>query len=203
MWFYKAPLIAKEDILLVMGRSDLTHWATTGALIRTALEVTPHPNYKQGSGHCDVAVIKLNEEVSFKTTVRPICLWTGDTNLKHITGSKGVVAGWGKSEEVQNVVAVPRKVDMPVVSQETCLRSHADFKNLTSEMTFCAGNKDGSGPCSEDSGAGFIVKKGERWYLRGLVSTAIKNEDYSCNLDEFIVFADIAKLEDWIKVVTK
>ncbi|XP_044261146.1 serine protease gd-like [Tribolium madens] len=201
VWYYKAPLIDKADILLVLGRSDISHWASTGALLRTASQVTPHPNYKQSSGHCDLAIIKMNEKVIFKPTIRPICLWTGDTDLKQFAGVRGVVAGWGKSAEGRNVVAVPRKVAMPVVSQETCLRSHANFRNLTSETTFCAGNRDGSGPCNGDSGAGFIVKREGRWFLRGVVSTAIKKEDFSCDLNEFVVFSDVGKLREWIKEV--
>ncbi|RZC34212.1 Trypsin domain containing protein [Asbolus verrucosus] len=201
VWFYKAPLINKDDILLVMGRSDISHWASAGALIRTAEEVIPHPNYKQGSGHCDVAVIEMNEEVTFRPSIRPICLWSGDTNLKLLSGTSGVVAGWGKSESKHKAVTKPRKVAMPIVSQEVCLRSNLGFKNLTSEKTFCAGNRDGSGPCSGDSGAGFVIKLDGKWYLRGLVSTAIKNADFSCNLNEYIVFSDVAKMNDWIKSV--
>lgn len=98
-------------------------------------------------------------------------------------------------------MAVPRKTSMPVVAQDTCLRSHADFRNLTSEMTFCAGNRDGSGPCNGDSGAGFMVKKEGRWYLRGVVSTAIKKEDFSCDLNEFVVFSDVGKLKGWVQSV--
>lgn len=113
-----------------------------------------------------------------------------------------MVAGWGKDETGAEHVAEPKKVTLPIVSQETCLRSHRAYLNLTSETTFCAGREDGRGPCTGDSGAGFIMKRGERWTLRGIVSVALEDPvSKSCDLTKFFIFADVAKVIKWVKEV--
>lgn len=60
------------------------------------------------------------------------------------------------------------------------------------------GNLDGSGPCSGDSGAGFVMKIDGKWTLRGVVSTALSDTG-SCDLTKYIVFADVSKFRDWIR----
>lgn len=110
------------------------------------------------------------------------------------------MAGWGKDETGAEHVAEPKKVSLPVVSQEACLRSHSAFLNLTSEATFCAGNQDGKGPCTGDSGAGFMIKRGERWTLRGIVSIALEDPvNKSCDLTKYFIFSDVGNLTKWVK----
>lgn len=110
------------------------------------------------------------------------------------------MAGWGKDESGAEHVAEPKKVALPVVSQEMCLRSHRAFLNLTSEATFCAGKQDGRGPCTGDSGAGFMIKRNERWTLRGIVSIALEDPvSKSCDLTKYFIFADVAKVVRWLK----
>lgn len=52
------------------------------------------------------------------------------------------VPGWGKDDTgaISNEVRV---ANMPIVSQETCLRSNIFYHKFTSNKTFCAGFKNG------------------------------------------------------------
>jgi secreted trypsin-like serine protease len=51
-----------------------------------------------------------------------------------------------------------------------------------------------------DSGGGLIIKDNNgRWTLRGLVSAAIRGPDGSCDLENYVVFTDVARHIDWIK----
>lgn len=112
---------------------------------------------------------------------------------------KGVVAGWGKTSPTAFLAANhPHKINLPVISEYDCLQSHQTYTKLTSNKTFCAGLKDGSGPCSGDSGSPFMVNKNKQWILRGIVSQSIKDENGSCDLNHYVVFADAAKFKDWI-----
>lgn len=63
------------------------------------------------------------------------------------------------------------------------------------------GNRDGSGPCAGDSGGGLFVLDDGRWRVRGIVSLALsaKSAEKPCNLDEYVIFTDVAKYRSWIK----
>lgn len=49
------------------------------------------------------------------------------------------ILGWGRDEDDNTFVDEPKQIEMPVVSQEDCLRSDDRFLKLTSNRTFCAG----------------------------------------------------------------
>lgn len=136
---FKAPLIESKDMLIVLGKTNIGNWANGNAVLRDAKKVTVHPDYEQNTGIYDVAIITLNKPVEFTKLVRPICLWDENDTLENIVSKKGTVAGWGKDETGEDFVEMPKKVELPVVSQVTCLRSHVAYQNLTSENTFCAG----------------------------------------------------------------
>lgn len=61
--YYKVQLVATEDILLILGSNDLSHWATSGAVTRGASDVVVHPDFKNNptSANADMALIVLSE----------------------------------------------------------------------------------------------------------------------------------------------
>lgn len=94
----------------------------------------------------------------------------------------------------------PKKIDMPVVSEAECLRSHDIFRNITSNRTFCAGSRDGRGPCNGDEGDGMVFSKKNVWFLRGIVVGFLVDPiTNACNLSEYFVLTDVAKFVDWIE----
>lgn len=73
---------------------------------------------------------------------------------------------------------------------------------ITSNRTFCAGSRDGSGPCYGDSGSGFLIQdqKTKRYHLRGIVSlTLFDDKVRTCDLKQYVVYVDVAKHQDWIR----
>ncbi|KAJ8921253.1 hypothetical protein NQ315_013725 [Exocentrus adspersus] len=209
--FYKIQTVKTEDILFVLGKNDLTHWATNGAITRGATRVQCHPYFQENSksAHGDIAVITLNKPVEISKTIRPVCLWEGSDELDPLVDSRGTLASWGADEKAQKsgqlTVLRANHVEMPIASQFDCLKSDEVFRNLTSEMTFCAGAKDGRGPCVGDSGAGFVIPKDRIFYLRGIasISIATTNKDGTCDLSKYAVFCDVAKFGSWIKSCMK
>ncbi|CAG5047640.1 unnamed protein product [Parnassius apollo] len=149
----------------------------------------------------DIALFTLEQSVQFNNNIKPACLWGGNPDLNRIVGQTGVVTGWGDNEIGKGGHGEPRMIRLPIVSTTDCRASKLDFHKLTSDTTLCAGNRDGSGPCSGDSGGGLFVLDDGRWKLRGIVSLALSatSADKRCNLDEYIVFTDAAKYLSWIK----
>ncbi|KAL1501363.1 hypothetical protein ABEB36_006695 [Hypothenemus hampei] len=201
--FYKVQVVPLEDILLVFGKSNIKNWATsTNINIRGASNVKTHPDFDPNSGHCDISVIRLDRPIDFSATISPICLWEFNDNLNEIMEKTGIVAGWGADEAAQKLgkfsISMAKAIDMPVVPEESCLNSNLTYFQLTSDTTFCAGRRDGTGTCIGDSGAGFMMVQNGRFYLRGLTSL-ILNDAGKCSLGNYMVFVDAGKLLNWIK----
>lgn len=174
-----------------------------GLEIKQSAIVTVHPEYKRGNSDsfdADIAVIVLKTATTYGEYIRPICLWSGANDVQSIEGMKGTIVGWGRDGNGNIVTPVPNKINVPIVPDITCLRSGQAFQRITSNRTFCAGSRDGTGPCSGDSGGGLALKQHDRWALRGIVSVgALDPSTNLCNLKEFVVFTDAAKFTDWIR----
>lgn len=87
---------------------------------------------------------------------------------------------------------------MKIVSEVDCIRSSAVFSKLVTSRTFCAGNRDGVGPCMGDSGSGLVLQRNNRWMLRGIVSFGQTNRG-QCNLYEYVVYVDVAQHLNWLE----
>ncbi|XP_076181121.1 serine protease gd isoform X2 [Ptiloglossa arizonensis] len=192
-----------------LGRYRLRDWEEEGSVNRHVASYKLHPDYRprfdtssQASADSDLAVLVLRERVEFSSVIKPICLWPGSTSLDVVVGRSGSVVGWGRDEFGNPYLQEPRLSIAPVVSQEVCLWSNPEFVLITSNRTFCAGSRNGSGPCNGDSGSGFVIYNAntERYYLRGVVSLSLLDRSsMSCDLTQFVVYVDVAKYLDWIR----
>lgn len=191
-------VLAPDQIFMRIGEHNIHKWTqTTGSKWVGAERILVHSDYKSTSADGDLALLVLTDHVEYSTIIRPICLWRGDASLDRVVGRAGTVVGWGRNENDNQIAPEPKQIQFPVVSQEECLRSHFTFREITSDRTFCAGYKNGSGPCNGDSGGGFIMQNNGRWYLRGLVSMSIANGP-TCDFSQYFVFTDVTKFQEWI-----
>lgn len=192
-------------LLVVLGKCNLQNITEADTSAFKVAAVLPHSDYKLLSGDGDIAVLELQDTMILTDLIQPACLWSGSDDLENIVGLQGVVAGWGKTETGELSLVKPKIVKMPIVSQETCLRSHPQFATVTSDRTLCAGTDDGSGPCNGDSGGGLMINTGRQWVLRGLVSLSLSSgvPAVGCDLSLFVVFTDVSKYKDWLYSVIK
>ncbi|XP_075989031.1 modular serine protease-like [Anticarsia gemmatalis] len=153
----------------------------------------------------DIAVLVLVTPFVYMTYVRPVCL-NFDTNFDRRQlqqGKNGKVAGWGLTAANGNASQVLRVVDMPYINVDTCINTLPPaFREYITGDKFCAGYTNGTALCKGDSGGGLAFADTElgieRYYLRGVVSTAPSNEN-KCNVDTYTTFTKITKHEDFIK----
>ena len=122
-----------------------------------------HPEYDIKTGHNDIAIVKLNQEVKWTDAVKPICL--PDFNEDNI-GDDGYLAGWGyesykdwlydqefiDGEWVAEYNDLPKKlleVKMPILTRSACASEYdSAIKNgeiVLTEKMLCAGGKGKDG----------------------------------------------------------
>ncbi len=191
-----------DEIMLYLGGNNIVDQKEAGSKVAFLKEIIIHSDYmlSDTSYDADIAILIMRRQVEFTEFIRPICLWDGADSLSSIEGQLGTVIGWGRDGSRNSLTREPKKIDIPVVSESECLRSSDTYRYITSNRTFCAGGRDGRGPCNGDSGGGMAFKINNKWVLRGIVSTALADPiENICNLGEYVVFTDVAKFVTWIK----
>jgi secreted trypsin-like serine protease len=193
-----------KDLEIHFGRYDISNDKESDVQKINVQQTIIHPDWLEesdASKDADIAVIILKTPVKYGPNVQPICQWKGSEGISQLKNTTGTVVGWGM--DINNEISKTQKVfSIPIIAQTKCMRNHLNFLFMTSDRTFCATNFDGKGPCKGDSGGGFYIKKGMKWYLRGIVSGAMidYNTQY-CDLLRPVVYVDAAKFQSWTTMV--
>ncbi|XP_034466935.1 complement component 1, r subcomponent isoform X1 [Hippoglossus hippoglossus] len=190
-----------DTVRVYMGLTDV------GTLMVSpvyAASVHIHPDYNNPNHvdyNNDIALIKLQDPITFDSSVMPICLPAQDAT--YVTGTMGLVSGFGVTEtDGRRILTNKLKyVRLPVVDQVTCTQSITLFKrgknnvpSLTNNM-FCAGVPEGGkDSCQGDSGSPYALTDHGRFWAAGIVSWGTgcgKQGTYG-------VYTRVANYLDWI-----
>lgn len=149
----------------------------------------------------DISLLEFEAgSIHFNTFVQPICPLDAE-NVSKMT--EGTVIGWGKSENPNNYHEnIPKLINTIIQTNEKCLPGQGDLAVLSSERTFCAGLRNGSGVCSGDSGGGLFFKVDEVYYLKGIVSSSLLKDD-GCDTSRNAIYTNVPEYMDWIREITK
>ncbi|CAG0895801.1 unnamed protein product [Darwinula stevensoni] len=132
----------------------------------TAATWRPHTSYDNANfvnGH-DIAVIKLNQALTFSPSVQPICVPRSDS-LSDAGACPAKIFGWGRTTETPAVrPLVVQKLDVTVLPKESCL------SEFNKGVICVQGIPSGSGTCSGDSGGPLVVYVGSVAYVMGVDS---------------------------------
>lgn len=196
-----------------IGRYDLTTTVNEPYSMKESIsKIVVHPGWKPKDPRydSDIAILQLQNLVTFSDLVQPVCLPPVDLNAFTIIGR---VVGWGKSETTEKHEVKPKQVEIPAFGNEDCFFTDYRFAQFGSPRTFCAGER-GKTPCQGknkilklrqnsieffhdlgDSGGGFFTQVGSKWTLAGVVSAALIQE---CGQNDFVLFTNVAKFTPWI-----
>ncbi|XP_076010741.1 uncharacterized protein c1s.2 [Genypterus blacodes] len=165
-----------------------------------------HPGYNNPNFlnyNNDIALIKLQNPITFSSSVMPICLPAQDAT--YIAGDMGMVSGFGlRQDENKNLLATNKLnyVRIPVVAPDTC---SASFRELMTSSTkrmpslsanmFCAGLPEGKkDSCQGDSGGPYSLKDNGRIWAAGIVSWG-----FDCGArGSYGVYTKVANYRNWI-----
>ncbi|XP_059815602.1 complement C1s subcomponent-like, partial [Hypanus sabinus] len=166
-----------------------------------AEKVVLHPEYRRQElgrpnyAH-DVALVKLKKKAELGPTVAPLCLpGPGEAGAPPV-GTLGLIAGWGRTENLPTRSADLLWAQIPVVDMELCRR--ADYGGQVPVFTqsmLCAG-QPGTDSCQGDSGGAYVFRgQGGRCVARGIVSFGPQQ----CG--SYGVYTQLGAYADWLREV--
>ncbi|KAJ6638868.1 Organic cation transporter protein, partial [Pseudolycoriella hygida] len=112
----------------------------------------------------DIAMLRLNDRVPITDFIRPICLPDNPDNL--YVDEKAVATGWGTLKEDGKPSCILQEVEVPVLSNEICVKDTNYTDKMITDNMLCAGypgvgKKDS---CQGDSGGPLISQRADKRY---------------------------------------
>ncbi|XP_038121939.1 coagulation factor IX-like [Culex quinquefasciatus] len=192
-----------QRIMAVPGMYNIDNFFDDHAQIVDIDRIIPNEEYihEDDTNDADIAVLRLKSTLEFTEYIIPICPWQGENDLQKIVGQEGIVAGWGLTQ-FGAASTNPTYVRSRVVDRWSCIRNLNRMYPKYARI-FC-GDGEGSVPCNGDSGSGLVIKRGNQYYLRGVVSKGLLDPNtLKCDAKKFAIFTDIAPFRFWLRSVTK
>ncbi|CAB3239924.1 unnamed protein product [Arctia plantaginis] len=154
-----------------LGDHNIKTNAETQHIERKIKRVVRHRGFDMRTLYNDVAVLTLDQPVTFTKNVRPICLPVGGRSTYQ--GNIGTVIGWGSLRESGPQPSVLQEVSIPIWSNYECKLKYGNAApgGIVDHM-LCAG-KASMDSCSGDSGGPLMVNENGRWTQVGIVSWGI------------------------------
>ncbi|XP_031167141.1 ovochymase-1 isoform X2 [Sander lucioperca] len=152
---------------VLAGKHDLDDPNEPGQQLVGVSLIESHPGYDTRTKANDVALLKLQQPLTFNTFVRPIDVWMAPLpTLQSCT-----ITGWGSSRENGARVNRLQEVNVTILPSDVCNKYYTS--GILPSM-FCAGKDEGGvDACQGDSGGPLSCFTGSRYELAGLVSWGV------------------------------
>lgn len=164
--------------------------------------MNPEWKYDQDTFDADIAILILEDELTFNSFVRPVCLPSKSSIV--VTGT-GSVVGWGAtSSSERHHASEPFKLEVPAIDGNACYPAFHKLARYSSDRMFCGGYANHSkSVCGGDSGGGFYSLNDDRseYTIRGIVSGGLRRESGACEVNAYTLFTNVAKFHDWVTEV--
>ena len=179
--------VVPGDIDILAGQNELR--STVGERISVE-QIIRHPNYDRNTGDSDLALIKLTTP-----STQPI-VKMANNSMENVDESAalGTIIGWGRTETNIRVNQLHR-VNVPLVTNNTCASSYIPQGYSISENMLCAGYAEGGkDACSGDSGGPLVIQENEEWVQVGVVSWG----KGCAKANAYGVYTHVALFKNWI-----
>lgn len=197
-----------NDVTAVFGAHDLRA-TEVGTIALSPKKVIIHVNWTVTAEDydSDVALLEFEEGViPISEHIHPIYLWTSTIDPPM---DEGVVVGWTKTENVTRE-HFPKKLTVPIQTNEECFLTTKALLYFSSRKTFCAGfrnfsrtNTKKKGICRGDRGSGLFITVDGAPHLKGMMSMNTEEAESKCDVSRNSVYANVLKFSDWIVNMTQ
>lgn len=108
---------------------------------KNVAEILVHPKWDVYSDEydSDIAILVLNDTVTFTNFIQPICM-PGDVA---IDGIEGAIVGWGIARN-GTIAETPQHSVTKVLNDSYCWKMDPPMVTFSSSNTFCGGEGDGT-----------------------------------------------------------
>ena len=179
--------ILPNEVIGLFGAYNLSNHSELGRVLASPEKIKVHHDWDPSNTKVDADIAILTffpDTIKFSGFTRQISLWNEDVLFTPAT--EGYVAGWGKSNHSGSAYEdIPTKLKVPIHTNEYCWYKEPKLLTSSSLRTFCAGSGDGSGVCKGDSGGGLSIQFGSTFYLYGIVSTGLFDNEKRCDVNSF------------------
>ncbi|KAM9348480.1 enteropeptidase [Symphorus nematophorus] len=153
--------------------------------------IVMNTNYNRLTKQADIAMMHLQQPISFSSSVQPLCLPAEGQNFT--AGRKCLIAGWGREAEGGSLPDVLQQAEVPLLDQDQCQAWLPEY-SITSSM-LCAGYPEGGvDSCQGDSGGPLVCEDDGRWTLIGVTSFG-----FGCGRPQRPgVYARVSAFTSWI-----
>ncbi|NWI06636.1 FA9 factor, partial [Tichodroma muraria] len=166
---------------------------------RKVVRLLPHPTYNASINeyHNDIALLQLDQPLTFNSYVTPICLGSREFTNALLKQGVGTVSGWGKQLFRGRKATILQVLKVPFVDRPTCLKSTS---TTILDNMFCAGFPSGGrDTCEGDSGGPYTTEIEGTWFLTGITSWGEE-----CALPgKYGIYTRVSKYVKWIKQTTR
>ncbi|XP_039271127.2 uncharacterized protein LOC120345645 isoform X3 [Styela clava] len=164
--------------------------------------IIPHEDYDVTSQMNDIALIQLPNRIPLNKLIRPACVFNQSFDFypSFVNGESCISAGWGAETNIDiktttTIIRVLKQVKLYARRHSLCrdLFRHFDINKM-----HCVGGQKNVDTCPGDSGGPLMCKRGDRWYVDGIVSFGLQ-----CGVqDEPGVYTRVAYYNSWIHKYT-
>ncbi|KAL2304168.1 hypothetical protein Nmel_012910, partial [Mimus melanotis] len=166
---------------------------------RKVVRLLPHPTYNASINeyHNDIALLELEQPLTFSSYVTPICLGSREFTNALLKQGVGTVSGWGRQLFRGRKATTLQVLKVPFVDRPTCLKSTS---TTILQNMFCAGYAAGGrDTCEGDSGGPYTTEIEGTWFLTGITSWGEE-----CALPgKYGIYTRVSKYVKWIKQTTR
>ncbi|CAD7089371.1 unnamed protein product [Hermetia illucens] len=147
-----------NNIALVIGEHDVTTGKDTPyTKLHLIDRIIYHENYNNVSWENDIALVRVQEQMTWSIGVAPICLPFLD-RFRNFANQQAEIAGWGTTEFGGVLSNTLMKGTVRILSNEYC-QNQMDLCTYDDEVDSCQG----------DSGGPIILNR-DRMFLVGIIS---------------------------------
>lgn len=180
-----------QSWLAVFGLHSQSDRNSEHVQTRQVDRVIIHRQYDRMSKQADIAMMHLQQPISFTEWVQPVCLAAEAQSFP--AGRKCFIAGWGREAEGGSSPDILQEAEVPLVAQDQCQRQLPEY-TITSSM-LCAGYPEGGvDSCQGDSGGPLACLDDGHWTLIGVTSFG-----FGCGRPQRPgVYARVSAFASWI-----
>ena len=184
-----------------LGEHDITTTLDGAQHVDVAIEkIIQHPGWNPDTLDNDIAVVKLNKNVSLTPDIQTVCLpdqYVGKELEVVINTPEPVVVGWGATYTYGGAETKLRQTTVSVVTKEDCRAAYDGVNVDIGDTKVCAG-KGERDTCNGDSGGPLLADHlgdDHRWSIVGITSFGV-----DCGRPDFPgVYTRVDKYLEWIR----